>query len=310
MADYGGQDTNGRSLRTDQVNRINEYGPTPGRLRPRPTRPRSRRPIASRSDLAMKLVVEGAKTDPRRWCRRWAAPRKADGAADLRRPKLIPAAPPTGPFAPAPGAVPAGAGSGAGSNAGSGAGSAMDLPAAPMVPPAQELDPRRSVVRAARQPATPATRPIHRVRYPARSPMASSSIIAFAGSLGALVLCRQDRRGRIPTTRRPPTISRHHRRRFRAGGVTVDERVGARLPLDARFRTQDGTPVTARRGDARRSAGDPDVQLFRLSDAVQPAAQWPHRSAAQGRRARRAVRSERRPHGATRCSGSARSSAS
>jgi protein SCO1/2 len=31
---------------------------------------------------------------------------------------------------------------------------------------------------------------------------------------------------------------------FQAGGVTVDEHLGARVPLDARFRTQDGTPIT------------------------------------------------------------------
>jgi protein SCO1/2 len=90
--------------------------------------------------------------------------------------------------------------------------------------------------------------------------MASSSIIALArgharalaalGALGALGVCAPEvarATGHPPDQAAapapddeipapPPT--------FQAGGVTIDEHLGARVPLDARFRTQDGTPIT------------------------------------------------------------------
>jgi protein SCO1/2 len=50
---------------------------------------------------------------------------------------------------------------------------------------------------------------------------------------------------------------------FKAGGVTVDERVGAQLPLDASFRTQDGTLVTL--GEVMRG-GLPAILTFNYSD--------------------------------------------
>jgi len=101
--------------------------------------------------------------------------------------------------------------------------------------------------------------------------MASSSLIAFAGTLGALALGvfgptpalgHPDTRGgaaaaapddEIPAP--PPT--------FQAGNVTVDERVGGRIPLDARFRTQDGTKTTL--GELLRG-GLPVVLTFNYSD--------------------------------------------
>lgn len=50
---------------------------------------------------------------------------------------------------------------------------------------------------------------------------------------------------------------------FKAGGVTVDEKVGATVPLDATFRTQDGTLVTL--GDVL--AGElPTILTFNYSD--------------------------------------------
>jgi protein SCO1/2 len=50
---------------------------------------------------------------------------------------------------------------------------------------------------------------------------------------------------------------------FQAGGVTVDEHLGARVPLDARFRTQDGTPITL--GEAL--GGElPAILTFNYSD--------------------------------------------
>src|SRR5689334_20043016 len=64
MADYGGQDTAAKSLRTEQLSRITEYGtnPRPAAAKAGET-PRSqtyRVPI----DVAMKRVVEDARVDP------------------------------------------------------------------------------------------------------------------------------------------------------------------------------------------------------------------------------------------------------
>jgi protein SCO1/2 len=55
--------------------------------------------------------------------------------------------------------------------------------------------------------------------------------------------------------RPPPT--------YQANGVTVDERVGGRIPLDARFRTQDGTLTTL--GELL-SGGLPAILTFNYSD--------------------------------------------
>jgi hypothetical protein len=136
MADYGGQDTNAKSLRTDQVNRIGEYGTNPKPAAPKANEPERQQSYRIPIDLAMKLVVEGARSDPAALVPAVGRSEKATVLPIFGRPKLIPAQPPTGPFAPAPGATPAGAvpAPGAGSDAGSGAGSARDLPAAPMVP--------------------------------------------------------------------------------------------------------------------------------------------------------------------------------
>jgi len=141
MADYGGQDTPARSLRAEQTSRIGEYG-----TNPRPAPPKANEAARLQSyrvpiDIAMKLVVNGARTDP-------GALIPAVGRSDrstvlpvFGRPKIIP--PPAAVPAPAGGAPPAAgpgsaAGSGAGSAAGSGAaagpGAATELPAAPRVP--------------------------------------------------------------------------------------------------------------------------------------------------------------------------------
>jgi protein SCO1/2 len=109
--------------------------------------------------------------------------------------------------------------------------------------------------------------------------MASSSLIAFAGTLGALALGVI---GPTPALGHPETPSGDGKAAttaargvapdddipappptFQAGGVTVDERVGGRIPLDAAFRTQDGTHTTLRelfRG------GLPVVLTFNYSD--------------------------------------------
>jgi protein SCO1/2 len=101
--------------------------------------------------------------------------------------------------------------------------------------------------------------------------MASSSRIAFAGTLGALALgAILGVIGPTPALGHPETPAAAPDDdipapppTFQAGGVTVDERVGGRIPLDAAFRTQDGAHTTLRelfRG------GLPVVLTFNYSD--------------------------------------------
>ena len=144
MADYGGQDTNAKSLRTEQVNRIGEYG-----TNPRPQAPKAneaQRPQTYRVpiDVAMKRVVEDAKADPGALVPSLGHSDKATVLPIFGRPKLLPApaapaagaaAPAAGsPAAPAAGSAAAPAAGSAAAPAGAGSGSAKDLPAAPMVP--------------------------------------------------------------------------------------------------------------------------------------------------------------------------------
>jgi protein SCO1/2 len=92
--------------------------------------------------------------------------------------------------------------------------------------------------------------------------MASKSITALAGAAGVLVLAVAGPRVGLAHAAPddeilapPPT--------YQAGGVTVDEHVGGRVPLDARFRTQDGALVTL--GEVLR--GDlPAILTFNYSD--------------------------------------------
>jgi protein SCO1 len=103
--------------------------------------------------------------------------------------------------------------------------------------------------------------------------MASSSVIALAGALGALgasALGEAPAQGHpadpapapaaapAPDDEIPPLPPT-----FQAGGVTVDEHLGARVPLDARFRTQDGAPITL--GEALGGAL-PAILTFNYSD--------------------------------------------
>src|SRR5262249_54161510 len=64
MADYGGQDTSVKSLRTEQVNRISEYGTNPRPAPPKASEAEKPQTYRIPIDVAMKLVVEGAKADP------------------------------------------------------------------------------------------------------------------------------------------------------------------------------------------------------------------------------------------------------
>jgi protein SCO1/2 len=103
--------------------------------------------------------------------------------------------------------------------------------------------------------------------------MARSTLIAVAGTVGALALGAtmpsralghptDDAKASAPAARPddeilapPPT--------YQANGVTVDEHVGARVPLDAKFRTQDGQVVSL--GDMLRGEL-PTILTFNYSD--------------------------------------------
>jgi hypothetical protein len=128
-ADYGGQDTAAKSLRTDQLSRINEYGtnPRPAAAKPgeAPRIQTYRVPI----DVAMKRVVEDARTDPGALVPSLGRSEKATVLPIFGRPKPIPAPAAAAAPAAAPGAPAAAAGSGA--PAGSAAAPAAPPPAAP-----------------------------------------------------------------------------------------------------------------------------------------------------------------------------------
>lgn len=136
MADYGGQDTNLRSLRAEQVNRISEYGTNPRPAAPRAGEAPKPQTYRIPVDVAMKLVVGRVKASPRDpgdvpSAELIPAVGRSDKSTVLPifgRPKLIPPPPPPPP-PPVP-TEPAAPGAGAGS----GAGSTATLPAAPRVP--------------------------------------------------------------------------------------------------------------------------------------------------------------------------------
>jgi hypothetical protein len=153
MADYGGQDTGARSLRTEQVSRVSEYG-----TNPRPAAAKAneaQRPQTYRVpvDVAMKLVVEGARTQPGSLIPALGPSDRATVLPIFGRPKLIPA--PATPATPAaaPATAPAAGAAGGGSPAGSGT-----LPAAPMVPTGTGTGPSPvGGAGALDKPATPGT---------------------------------------------------------------------------------------------------------------------------------------------------------
>src|SRR5688572_9224298 len=63
MADYGGQDTTARSIRTEQLNRINEYGTNPRPAPPKANEAEKPQTFRVPINVAMKLVVDAAKSD-------------------------------------------------------------------------------------------------------------------------------------------------------------------------------------------------------------------------------------------------------
>jgi len=129
MADYGGQDTGAKSLRTEQLSRINEYATNPRPAAPKANEAQKPQTYRIPIELAMKLAVQGAKTDPSLVVPTLGRSDRATVLPIFGRPKPI-LAPPT----PAPAIAPAGGAAGAAGGSGSAAGSAADLPAAPMVP--------------------------------------------------------------------------------------------------------------------------------------------------------------------------------
>jgi hypothetical protein len=107
MADYGGQDTSARSLRAEQVNRIGEYGTNAKPAAPKPNEAPKPQTYRIPVDIAMKMVVERAKTDPSFLVPQVGRSDKSTVLPIFGRPKLVP---PPAPVAPA-----AGTGAGAGS---------------------------------------------------------------------------------------------------------------------------------------------------------------------------------------------------
>jgi protein SCO1/2 len=105
--------------------------------------------------------------------------------------------------------------------------------------------------------------------------MTSSSLIALAGSFGALVLAGAGPIAYASATSATPVAPAAGAApagdeeilapppTYEANGVTVDEHVGAVVPLDARFRTQDGVTVTL--GEVLRG-GLPTILTFNYSD--------------------------------------------
>jgi hypothetical protein len=121
IADYGGQDTGAKSLRTEQLNRIGEYGSNPKPAAPKANEAAKPQTYRVPVDVAMKLVVQGAKADASTLIPSVGRSDKGTVLPVFGRPKLIqaPATPaPAGGAAPAPGAGSA----------------ATTLPAAPQVP--------------------------------------------------------------------------------------------------------------------------------------------------------------------------------
>jgi hypothetical protein len=137
MADYGGNDTGARSLRTEQINRIAEYG-----TNPKPAAPKANEVARSQTyripvDVAMKLVVEGAKADAGALVPTVGRSDKSTVLPIFGRPKLAPApaAPAGAALAGAAPAAPAGTDAAAAAPAGAPASpTSGSLPAAPQVP--------------------------------------------------------------------------------------------------------------------------------------------------------------------------------
>jgi protein SCO1 len=102
--------------------------------------------------------------------------------------------------------------------------------------------------------------------------MATRLLHPLAGSFGAFVLAAAGATGALAQPSEKPASGRSNEPSdeilappptYQAAGVTVDERIGGQVPLDAKFRTQDGTLVTL--GDVLRG-GLPTILTFNYSD--------------------------------------------
>ncbi|CAN5801497.1 hypothetical protein BH11MYX3_BH11MYX3_02930 [soil metagenome] len=128
MADYGGNDTSARSLRTAQVHNITEVGSNPA-APPKANEPAKAATYRVNIEQAMKLVVESAKVDPSSLVPAVGRSDKATIQPIFGRPQ--PVAQPTPAPAPATGTG-SGSGSAADSPPAGGAGSASgSAPTAP-----------------------------------------------------------------------------------------------------------------------------------------------------------------------------------
>ncbi len=183
MADYGGQDTNARSLRAEQANRIGEYGTNPRPAAPKANEAAKLQTYRIPIDVAMKLVATAARTDPGGLIPSQGRSDRSTVLPIFGRPKLIP--PPAAPPAPAGGAatpLPPGTALGTapgttlGATAGSATGTAAELPAAPRVPTGAGTGP--SPVGGAGpldKPSTPGTPRNPTVAPPGAAPKAGSA---------------------------------------------------------------------------------------------------------------------------------------
>jgi hypothetical protein len=139
IADYGGQDSTVRSLRTDQLNRIAEYASNPKPAAPKANEAAKPQTYRIPVDRAMKLVVESAKADPSALVPTLGRSDKGTVMPIFGRPRPLPT--PAAPGGAAPGgAAPGGAAPGGAAPAGSAAsaapapGGAVDVPSVPLVP--------------------------------------------------------------------------------------------------------------------------------------------------------------------------------
>src|SRR3954467_5476774 len=131
MADYGGQDTSAKSLRADQLSRINEYATNPKPAAPKANEAAKPQTYRVPIDVAITHVLKEAKGDPSSLVPQAGRSDKNPVLPIFGRPKIIPPPPAAPPPPPAGAAATPGA---PGATAGSGPGSARLRPPAPRVP--------------------------------------------------------------------------------------------------------------------------------------------------------------------------------
>ena len=235
--------------------------PTSCATSPRPARTPARRRYHIPIDDAMKLVVDDCEGAIRR----------------TSCPALPPSTKPTiEPIFGRPQAARAPCGAGSGARTRCGLGSGRRAPRRRLGAPALAADPAAgSAASRRRLPGQPAgTRGRGHGTGPRLRAKGNGHRSAHRGVVRSWCLdrrcSRRRRRSRIRRRAiddRPGTAAD-----VQGNDVAVDEQLGAQVPLDATFRTR--TASRSRSATARgRPADNPDVQLLRLPDAVQPAAQ-------------------------------------